>query len=245
MSCLPYPAIGMPTPRELVIFCRGVSARPSSRRGRYPGAVEDWFTWATVLLSGLSLVAPVALGVQALRRPDLRFTIERDAADIRSNLPTVDAPPEDRQYALLREYHSRGIAQSTQSFWFSLAAASLGFLVILSAVVVIAFQISAEGSSLSALLPGIQLVSGVIIEAVAALFFVQSNKARALMADFFDKLREDRKLEESLRLVEKMDSGPTKERVQALLALTFSGSVNDNLAASVLVIPSASREERP
>jgi hypothetical protein len=62
----------------------------------------------------------------------------------------------------------------------------------------------------------------VIIEAVSALFFVQSNKTRQLMTEFFDKLRSDRKLDESLQLMANIPSDVISSRLRAVVALHFA-----------------------
>jgi hypothetical protein len=49
---------------------------------------------------------------------------------------------------------------------------------------------------------------------VSALFFVQSNRARNLMTAFFDKLRQDRSLEEALRLIGGGSRPPYEEPTQ-------------------------------
>ena len=99
-----------------------------------------------------------------------------------------EASPEDKQYLLLREYHAQGIAQSKISFWFSLVFAALGFGVIVSGLLALQAdkEISKQAGSF------IDMLAGTIIDSVPALFFVQSNKARQLMSEFFDKLRIDR-----------------------------------------------------
>jgi hypothetical protein len=66
------------------------------------------------------------------------------------------------------------------------------------------------------------LVAGTIIDAVSALFFVQSNKARLLMTEFFDKLRTDRKFEESLQMCERVPDPDAQSRLKVLLALNFA-----------------------
>src|SRR5208283_3803426 len=68
----------------------------------------------------------------------------------------------------------------------------------------------------------ITMVAGTIIDAVSALFFVQSNKARQLMSEFFDKLRADRKLEESLKLCNDIHNPDLRDRLRTLIALNFS-----------------------
>jgi hypothetical protein len=153
--------------------------------------------------------------------------INREAEEIRERLD-IPAPNDDasaRQYALLKEYHAQGLAQSKVSFWFSLIFAALGFSVILVAVGTLIFggELRATSSVQStATQPIFALVAGTIIEAVAALFFVQSNKARQLMIDFFDRARLDRKIDESLSLVDRPKDENLSGRLRAYLAMNFA-----------------------
>jgi hypothetical protein len=176
-----------------------------------------------VALSVISAV--VAMGRGKLKFGSFMVDFDRTAAsDIRARLEAGSgAEAGFRQYALLREYHAQGLAQSRISFWFSLTFASIGFAVIALAVGLF-LQATPAGSGWldNAGKPVFTLVSGTVIDAVAALFFVQSNKARQLMTEFFDKLRTDRKLDESLKLVEAISDPSTSSRVKALLALHFA-----------------------
>ena len=63
----------------------------------------------------------------------------------------------------LAKYYAQVLAQSKTSFWFSLIFASIGFLVIVFAV--FSYTSSTLGTSV------VQLSAGVVIDAVAALFF--------------------------------------------------------------------------
>ena len=83
----------------------------------------------------------------------------------------------------------------------------------------------------------LNLVSGTIIEAVAALFFVQSNRARRLMVEFFDRLRADKKLDDALRLAQEIGDGHIQSRLKVLLALDFAdvrAAPNEGVLASAL-----------
>jgi hypothetical protein len=135
--------------------------------------------------------------------------------------------------ALLREYHAQGLSQSRVSFWFSLVFASLGFAIIALSVGIFLQQLdhAATGWLDTAGKPIFTLIAGTVIDAVAALFFVQSNKARELMTEFFDKLRSDRKLDEALRLVEAIPDAAIGSRTRAIIALNFSDA---SLGPSVL-----------
>ena len=127
--------------------------------------------------------------------------------------------PADKQFLLLSEYHSQGLAQSRISFWFSLISAAVGFIVIVVAITRLdgnPVRLTADSKTF------VTLIAGTIIEATSALFFVQSNKARQLMIEFFDKLRTDRKLDEALKLAETMADHTTKGKLQFLLALSFA-----------------------
>ena len=81
------------------------------------------------------------------------------------------------------------------------------------------------------------MLAGTVIDAVSALFFVQSNKARQLMSEFFDKLRVDRKLEESLRLCNDIHNPDLRNRLRTLIALNFSDvKPREELLSSILGI---------
>jgi hypothetical protein len=92
-----------------------------------------------VILSAVGAAAIIS-AISAMGRGKIKFgslsvDFDRTSADeIRQRLET--APPErgQQQYALLREYHAQGLAQSRVSFWFSLMFASFGFAIIALAV---------------------------------------------------------------------------------------------------------------
>jgi hypothetical protein len=127
------------------------------------------------------------------------------------------------QFALLQQYHTQGLAQSKISFWFSLIFASLGFSVIMLGVGLFLSQDAPEQSYIASLQrPGFTLISGTVIDAVAALFFIQSNRARQLMTEFFDKLRVDRKLDEALKFANEITDPKIQSSLKAVLALSFA-----------------------
>ena len=116
--------------------------------------------------------------------------------------------------------------------WFSLVFAAFGFIVIVSGVF----------SGQQWIGKSLQLASGTVVDAVAALFFVQSNKARQLMSDFFDKLRTDRKLDESLKLIESIKNLKLQGRIQAAVAVRFASvEIGDETLLSLLDDPTEMR----
>ncbi|SRR5260221_4559169 len=141
---------------------------------------------------------------------DVRGGIGMSPADIQKLAITA---------ANVDEYHQQSISQSRISFWFSLVLATLGFIIIATSVFTFADKANYLG-----------IVAGTIVDAVAALFFHQTNRARALMADFFDRLRTDRKLEESLKLCSATSSSVLQDALRVRLALHFSGIENSDQA---------------
>jgi hypothetical protein len=83
--------------------------------------------------------------------------------------------------------------------------------------------------------PIFTLIAGTVIDAVAALFFVQSNKARQLMTEFFDKLRVDRKLDEALQLMKDIGDPVIASRIKGVVALSFSDVSLEKLALSEML----------
>lgn len=133
-------------------------------------------------------------------------------------LEAVSDRIEVRRQALLETYHNQGLSQSRVSFWFSLALGIFGFGVIVFAVLT---KNKETGT----------YIAGAVTEGVAALFFTQSNQARRLMSEFFEKLRDDRRLEESLNLTDKITDPQLRSSLQALLAMQL---VNSKVSPSVL-----------
>lgn len=163
----------------------------------------DWPSIGAIVAAFVSIAIAFLLarggGVLRFGKLFLRFNpIEREAQQLNVELEGAFKGRDlsERQYVLLRQYHSQGLAQSKISFWFSLVFAALGFGVILLSIA----SANPQGKWTEQGRSFVTFAAGTIIDAVSALFFVQSNKARQLMTDFFDRLRIDRKLEESLRL---------------------------------------------
>lgn len=180
---------------------------------------------AVVVVLGLAALAgrtTLTLG----KNFKLHFDRSRtEVEDIRQRLEgSRDADRGSQQYLLLKEYHAQGLAQSRMSFWFSLIFASIGFAVIALSIVIFLQQSrdASAGWLDTAGKPIFALVAGTIIDAVAGLFFVQSNKSRQLMVEFFDKLRVDRKLDEALRLASSVEDTKTASHLKALLSLNFA-----------------------
>ena len=133
--------------------------------------------------------------------------------------PKERVPFETEQLA---NYYSQVLAQSKVSFWFSLVFASIGFFI----VVIAAFMHSQAdvGSTIA------RFVAGGVVDAVAALFFVQSKQAQQSMSEFFDKLRRDRNHVEARNLCESLGTNEARDALRIRLALHYAevGNPDEN-----------------
>ncbi len=158
-----------------------------------------------------SSIGPDGRRVDIVAGPELGTSVMRDLSKLLTR--------GDEQRRLWDEYHQQGLRQSRQSFLFSLVFAGVGFAVVVSGILRVQ-QGTAITSQASAF---VSLTAGTIVDVVSVLFFTQSNRARRLMAEFFDKLIADRKFSESIRLAQMITNSDLKGKVQALLALSFAG----------------------
>jgi hypothetical protein len=139
-------------------------------------------------------------------------SLERIRAELASARSGDPIPFEIEQLA---NYYSVTLGQAKISFWFSLVFASIGFIVIIGA----AFLYH-DGDPMGA---SIKIISGLIIDAVAALFFVQSRRAQEAMGTFFEKLRTDRQFIEARKICEEIKEEEKKDNLKAILVLHYSG----------------------
>ncbi len=182
-----------------------------------------------IIATAITVIATVASVLGALKAGVLRririgsLEIEAPSEEarklqdaIRASVPAgKDIPFEIEQ---LTNYYSQILTQSKISFWFSLIFASLGF-----AIIVVAAFLYSDGSGTATIA---QFIAGVIMDAVAGLFFVQSRNAQKSMAEFFDKLRSDRLHMESRRLVDTVSNDKAKDALRLHLSLHYAGLHN-------------------
>jgi hypothetical protein len=215
----------------------------------FPNLIDAISASAALLVATVTVIVAV---LTYFRRGKIKFgnmTLDFSAASTEMVLAKKDLPqtllkpsPADKQFVLLKEYHSQGLAQSKISFWFSLIFAALGFAVIIIAILTMDKGIKFTDQARTF----VSLVAGTVIEAVSALFFVQSNKARQLMIEFFDKLRADRKLEESLRLANELPDPVLQSRLKIILALNFADRKSaDEFLCSVLNVDQQLQRRAP
>lgn len=190
--------------------------------------VEELLRTLTNVVPGvLGLVAALVTVFAALRAGILKrikfgpLEIQGDIGGvdlerIRSELAHTRAgTPIPFEIEQLANYYSLTLGQARVSFWFSLVFASIGFVVIVSAAV---FYSSGDYVSAS-----IKIASGLVIDAVSALFFVQSRRAQESMSAFFEKLRNDRQFVEARKICEEIADDRIKDNLKTVLVLHYSG----------------------
>jgi hypothetical protein len=190
----------------------------------------------TALIGLLAVI--IFLGRGTIQFGSFRFDFEKATAErVRQQINEDIAKGASPQNALMREYHAQGLSQSRVSFWFSLTFASLGFAIIALSVGIFLQRLDnpSAGWLDTAGKPIFTLIAGTVIDAVSALFFVQSNKARQLMTEFFDKLRVDRKLDEALRLMSEIPDPVIASRLKGIVALTFAEVQTDNAVLTAML----------
>jgi hypothetical protein len=142
--------------------------------------------------------AAVARTVDALNRR--LETVERQTVAL-----------EPQRFALLETFYKEGLAQSKVSFWFSLILATAGFGIICAAAI--------SGLSNPSAGTTLGVVSGAVTQAVSALFFAQSNRARRLMQEFSARLSEDQQRQEAFGLARNIEDLTLRGAVEASIAL--------------------------
>ncbi|MBB3190919.1 TRADD-N-associated membrane domain-containing protein [Halomonas cerina] len=199
---------------------------------------------ATAIAVGATVASIVgAFNAGVLRR--IRFgSIEIEAPSeetrkLREALKAAVTAGKDIPFEIeqLTNYYSQILTQSKISFWFSLVFASLGF-----AIIVVAAFLYTDGSGTATVA---QFVAGVIMDAVAGLFFVQSRNAQESMAEFFDKLRSDRLHMESRRLVDNVSSETAKDALRLHLSLHYAGVSNAEGVAKGITETCLANPSRP
>lgn len=195
-------------------------------------SVEFMAAIASILVALAIIIAAMKAGI--LRRVRFgRFEFEaseKERQQAKALVAAVIAPdrePVPFETEQLAQYYAQVLAQSKISFWFSLLFASLGFAVI----VIAGFRYSsASGGAAIA-----QFIAGIIMDAVAALFFVQSKNAQTAMGEFFDKLRRDRQQAESRRLCENVASPAARDALRVQLSLHYADVTNREQIAGMII----------
>jgi hypothetical protein len=153
------------------------------------------------------------IGLKLLTEINLRPT---NTAQIEEKLRLQGFKGEDIEDQLLLKYYQQSLEQSNISFWFSLGMGSLGLFIILSAI----FPLNPKNEVYQMY---INIVSGIVIQSVSALIFVQSNKATKTMIDFAEKIRLDRWMRKGITLTDTIGNEDLKSKVKAIITMNLLG----------------------
>lgn len=115
----------------------------------------------------------------------------------------------------LANYYNQALSRANISFWFSLIFAAIGF-----GVIIFAFLTHNAGDVAGTVL---KVVSGTVIDAVSALFFVQTQNAQKSMSEFFEKLRLDRLNVEAREMIGEIENAERRDQLRAQLVIKYSG----------------------
>ncbi|MGC4013631.1 MAG: hypothetical protein QM755_03790 [Luteolibacter sp.] len=115
---------------------------------------------------------------------------------------------------LVNSYHQQALSQARVQFWFSVAAAAVGFAYILYSAS------SAIGNDWANI---VRILPGVVIDAVAVLFFRQAEQTRQRATELYDRLRKDSQAAMAKELLVSIEDKRIRSIAQAQIALHLSG----------------------
>ena len=193
----------------------------------------SWYVIAafTFLMSLVTVIGAFRSGVlKKLRLGSFEFEASPKEVQAGRDIVISALGPQPRELPFeteqLARYYAQVLAQSKISFWFSLVFASIGFFVIVLAA--FRYQTAETGSTV------VQFTAGVIIDAISALFFVQSRNAQAAMSEFFEKLRLDRQKADAQTLCDSVSDTRSRDALRIQLSLYYSGVSNPEMVAKTI-----------
>lgn len=160
------------------------------------------------------------------RAKELEAIIEKLVARLPASTPSVGSVASAVEN-LISNYHEQALSQARVQFWFSVAAATVGFIWILYA----GMSINAE--SVSSL---IKTFPGIVMDAVAFLFFRQASETRQRATELYDRLRKDKQMAEASSLVAEIADEKIRGVVQAQIALHMAGLQQSPIDLSSVLI---------
>jgi len=124
-------------------------------------------------------------------------------------------------FAVQREYHALGLAQSKISFTLGYVFGAVGAVVILAGAVKLLFFSDSDSQVAVGIFTAI---AGAIPEALAGLLFVSASRDGTRMTENFDRGRADRDLAAAQRIAAEMEDRELGNRLQAVIALSMARS---------------------
>lgn len=113
-----------------------------------------------------------------------------------------------------QDYHEQRLGQSKWAFRLSFWGSIAGFLLIVIGIVVGIKSNNMEWP---------EIISGISLEAVSALFYKMSNKANEKISEFFMELTKDENIENAISLSNEIQDVKMKDELKVKLSLHLSG----------------------
>lgn len=186
-------------------------------------SLQDLFGGVAVTVATVSVVATFAAALKSGIVGQIRFgplTIKSGitpelVASFERAKKKEDAEDKPFEVVALSNYYNQALGRANISFWFSMIFAAIGF-----GVIIVAFATHDKGDLWGTV---VKAGSGTVIDAVAGLFFVQSTNAQKSMAEFFEKLRQDRLNAEARGLIGEIENVERRDQLRAQLVLKYAG----------------------
>jgi len=137
----------------------------------------------------------------------------------------------DAQESMLTEIYSHGLAQAKVSFFVSIVFGMLGSAVLLTGVGLAIMHADSNGNRYAAI---VTQTSGAVIDLLAGVFFLQSNRTRRDMGAQGVMLRDDGRFDRRLKaasvLSDNIKDEPLRDHVRAQMALQLVGGQLETVA---------------
>lgn len=214
--------------REVGEIAEVVSSHVAERRAR---ALE-------ALAERLPMAADVDQFMSVLENLSSRVAAVEAHSTVDTAPPAAWAVVQD----LVSDYHRQALDQARVQFWFSIAAATVGF-----SLIVFMAATAQDSTSLTLLL---RVTPGVAIDTVAALFFKQASETRQRATELYDRLRTDNQQTKALELVDSISNEIVRSMVKAQMALHMAGINAPTIDSEILlrhagglVVPATTKKE--
>ncbi|MFG3284169.1 hypothetical protein [Streptomyces sp. NPDC048111] len=134
----------------------------------------------------------------------------------------------DPQVSMLTQIYAHGLAQAKVSFFVSIVFGMVGSAVLLTGVALAIMHADSDGSRYGAI---VTQTAGAVINLLAGVFFLQSNRTRRDMGAQGVMLRDDSRFDRSLKaagvLSDNITDGALRNQVRAQMALQLVGGQFD------------------
>ncbi len=181
--------------------------------------VVQYLTTAVGILGALVAVfGAVKSGTLRVFRKGVTQASKKDTEHMMAFIKAIAEPTREktkREEEQLAQFYAQVLFQSKVSYWWGLAFASVGVLVIMIAAVMHA---TAHVSVLAA-----EALAGMVMGSLGVLVLKHSRNAEVVWRDFFQQLHKDRKQSDARLMCESIRDSHSQDSLKIILALHFAG----------------------